>query len=132
MKKRWGFLPRRRGSYLRVDERDVNLQDERATSAGVMMGVDGKIGDHVVAGALASYNNTDANMDSNGSHVDINSYSSGIYAGYHNEGFYANGLAVYSRNHYDSNRDILFPGFTRFATRDHGQQSSHGKPRRRL
>ena len=82
------------------------------TPPSTLAGVDAKIGDHASSiGALFAYNNADATRGSDGSHATIESYSGGIYGSYHQDGFYLNGLAAYTRNNYDSMRNILIPGF---------------------
>jgi len=111
--KRWGMFATGDGLFFRGNSHDVDLQDDRSNSAGTLAGVDAKIGEHVIAGALFSYNNTDATLGSNNNsgHATIESYSGGIYGSYHQDGFYLNGLAAYTRNHYSSDRNILIPGF---------------------
>ena len=126
--KRWGMFATGDGLFFRGNSHDVDLQDDRSNSAGTLAGVDGKVGDHGVIGALFAYNNTDATLGSNnngGGHATIESYSGGIYGSYHQDGFYVNGLAAYTRNHYSSDRNILFPGFAALASANtNGDQAS--------
>ena len=109
--KRWGFFATGDGLFFRGDSHDIDGQNAKANSAGTIAGVDAKIGEHFVAGALFAYNNSDATLGSDNSHATIESYSGGLYGSYHQDGFYANGLAAYTRNRYSSDRNILFPGF---------------------
>jgi outer membrane lipase/esterase len=76
-----------------------------------MVGVDGKIHDTWVVGTFFDYENTSVDLDNQGSTASINSYTGGLYAGYHNGGYYANGLFAYTRNDYTSQRNIVIPGF---------------------
>ena len=57
------------------------------------MGLDAKVSDSLTAGLLFSYQHTYANLDLEGSHSYVNSYTGGVYAGWHDSGFFANGLA---------------------------------------
>ena len=121
--RRWGFFATGNGIFFRGNTSDANVQGSRADTAGTVMGVDAKVGDHAVIGALFSYDRSDVTLDNNGSTATIDSYTGGIYGAWHNDGFFLNGLADYTRNDYDSQRTILFPGFASIATGDtHGNQ----------
>ena len=125
--KRWGMFATGDGLFFRGNSHDVDLQDDKSNSAGTLAGVDAKIGEHVIAGAFFAYNNTDATLgsSSNSGHATIESYSGGIYGSYHQDGFFVNGLAAYTRNHYSSDRNILFPGFAGTAAANtNGNQES--------
>ena len=107
---RWGFFATGNGLFFRGSNHDATLQSGKADTAGTVAGVDGKIGDNAVIGALFAYDNAAVTMGGNGSHATIESYSGGLYGAYHNDGFYANALGAYTRNDYKSERNILFPG----------------------
>ena len=123
--KRWGMFATGDGLFYRGNSHDLDFQSAKSNAAGTLAGVDAKIGEHVVAGALFSYNNSDVTLGSDSSHATIESYSGGIYGSYHQDGFYVNGLAAYTRNHYDSDRNILIPGFASTAAANaNGNQES--------
>jgi fibronectin-binding autotransporter adhesin len=73
--------------------------------------VDGKVGDHGVLGALFAYDNSSVTLGGDGSHATIESYSGGLYGSYHEDGFYVNALGAYTRNDYNTNRNISISGF---------------------
>ena len=120
--KRWGFF----GSgdvVLANFDGDKDLGSSKFTSAGLVLGLDGKINDNWVVGSLFSYQYTSAAMDGFGSTANVDSYTAGLYSGYHNGGYYANGLLTYTRDNYDTERSILLPGLARFASATtHGNQ----------
>jgi outer membrane autotransporter protein len=117
---RWGFFASGDGLFFRGSQ-GTGLQDGKSNTAGALAGVDGKVGDHVVIGALFAYNNSAVDLGNDGSHATIESYSGGIYGSYNQDGFYLNSLAAYTRNNYTSSSNVLFPGF---ATTGNG--STHG------
>ncbi|HWB60412.1 MAG TPA: autotransporter domain-containing protein, partial [Chthoniobacteraceae bacterium] len=111
---RWGFFAAGNGIFSSVDAHGGDLQDANFTSSGILLGLDGKIHEHWIVGTFFNYEHTWADLDSQGSSADINSYSGGIYAGYHNGGYYGNGLFSYTRNDYSSQRNIRIAGFPGF------------------
>ena len=104
------------GIFLRANPHDVDVQGVKSNDAGTLAGLDAKIGDHALGGAFFSYKNSDAQLGSNNSHATVDSYSGGLYGDYHQDGFFANGLAAYTRNRYSTDRDVVFPGFSSDAT----------------
>jgi outer membrane autotransporter protein len=123
--KRWGMFATGQGLFFRGNAHDVDLQSADANIAGTTAGLDAKIGDHAMAGALFAYDNADVTLNNNGSHATIDSYTGGLYGAWHQDGFYVNSLAAYTSNHYRSNRDIFFPGFAAAANGGtHGNQAS--------
>jgi outer membrane autotransporter protein len=109
---RWGFFAQGDGLFFRGNYHDIDgQQNARSDSAGTIVGVDGLAGDHGVVGAFFAYNNAAVELDGAGSHAQIESYSGGLYGSFHEQGFYLNTLAAYTRNDYTSNRNILIPGF---------------------
>jgi len=108
--KRWGFFASGDVTHANIDAQQ-GLQSAKFTTAGLVLGLDGKVNDHWVVGTLFSYQHTSADLDAQGSQANIDSLGGGLYAGYHNGGWYGNGLATYTRNDYDTTRVVLFPGF---------------------
>ena len=109
--KQWGFFATGDGLFFRGNRREADLQENiSANTAGTIAGIDAKAGAHAVVGALFAYNAAAATLGNDGSHATIDSYSGGLYSSYHDDGFYANALAAYTRNQYTSNRNILIPG----------------------
>jgi len=110
--RRWGFFAEGDGLFLRGNYHDIDArQNGKADTAGTIAGVDALAGDHGALGAFFAYNNSAAQLDGNGSRAQVESYSGGLYGAFHEDGFYLNGLAAYTRNDYNSNRNVLFPGF---------------------
>lgn len=109
--KQWGFFASGNAIFTNIDAHGGDLQNSGFTTGGLMVGVDGKIHDTWVVGTFFDYENTSVDLDNQGSTANINSYSGGLYAGYHEGGYYANGLFAYTRNDYNSQRNIEIPGF---------------------
>jgi outer membrane autotransporter protein len=99
------------GLFYRANPHNADIQDGRSDTAGTLAGIDGKIGGRAVIGALFAYDNAAVTLGGDGSHATIESYTGGLYGAWHQDGFYANSLAAYTRNHYSSQRDIAIPGF---------------------
>ena len=113
---RWGFFASGNAIFTSgIDARD-DMESSNFTTAGMMMGLDGKVNEHWLVGTFFDYENTDADLDGHGSNANVNSYGGGVYAGYHDGGYYGNGLLSYTRNNYDnSQRNIAIPGFDHLA-----------------
>jgi outer membrane autotransporter protein len=58
---------------------------------------------------------TDGEMDTHGSNAYVNNYTGGLYAGWHDDGFYVNGLSTFGGNVYTAERKILFSSINRTA-----------------
>ncbi|HWB61711.1 MAG TPA: autotransporter domain-containing protein [Chthoniobacteraceae bacterium] len=123
---RWGFFAFGDGLFHRGNYHDIDgRENARSNSAGTIVGVDGLVSHNGVLGAFFGYNNAAVELDGHGSHAQIESYSGGIYSAYHQEGFYLNSVAAYTRNDYNSNRAILLPGFAASADGGtHGDQAT--------
>ena len=113
--KRWGFFASADGVFSKIGG-NADMQGASFTTAGMIMGIDGRIGEHALAGLLFSYNHTNAGMDQEGSNAQVESYSTGLYGAFHEGGFYTNGLAAYTRNQYTTQRNVVIPGFNQTAT----------------
>jgi len=94
----------------------TDLEHSKYTTGSVEAGADYRLTDHWTAGALFGYGHTDATLDSQGSSVTADTYSPGVYAGYQDHGWYANGLFSYGHNVYSEARRILVPGIDTTAT----------------
>jgi uncharacterized protein YhjY with autotransporter beta-barrel domain len=70
------------------------------TAGDVTAGISFRVTNHFAAGVLFDYNHTDADVDSNGSKIKVDTYSPGIFATYFDHGFYANGLFSFGYNNY--------------------------------
>jgi outer membrane autotransporter protein len=111
---RWGFFASGYGIFSNVDGHGGDLQDASFTSEGVLLGLDAKLHENWILGALFSYTHTDADLDNFGSTANVDSYSGGLYAGYHDGPWYGNALFAYTHNDYTSTRNVLIPGFNQF------------------
>jgi len=116
VERRWGFFAQGSGYIADISAHGPDLQRGNFTTTGLLLGVDGKVNDNLVVGALFNYNYTTASLDARGSEANVQTFAGGLYAGYHNGGWYGNGLAVYGSNTYDSKRHITFPGFASVAS----------------
>jgi len=125
LEKHWGFFAEGSGVFSNIDAHGGDLSNQGFTTSGLTLGVDGKVNDHLVLGGLFDYSYTVADLDNVGSKANVQTLGGGIYAGYHNEGWYGNGLAAWGSNDYNSNRNILIPGFSNSALAEtHGNQES--------
>jgi len=125
LQKQWGFFAQGSGLFSSIDAHGGDLSNQGFTTSGLILGMDGKVNDHLVLGTLFNFDYTVADLDSGGSKANVQTLGGGLYAGYHNEGWYGNGLAAWGSNDYNSNRNIIFPGFTNSALAEtHGNQES--------
>ena len=76
------------------------------TTGNVMSGLDYRLNRNLVVGALFNWGYTGGTMDSYGSRQQSSSYTPGVYVGYKQGGFYADGLMSYTYNAYKINRDV--------------------------
>jgi fibronectin-binding autotransporter adhesin len=97
-----------------------DLAHSDQTTGGVQMGADYRITPHLRAGAMFSYNHTDASLDNNGSKATLDSYEPGVYVAYAQDGWYANALGVYGFDNFTDDRQIALGGFSAVA---HGAPS---------
>ncbi len=93
----------------------ADLEKSNFTTAGTMGGLDYRLGDHLAAGALMSYTNTQSDLDEQGSNASITTYSPGLYATYFSGPLYVDGVVSYGQNSYTSSRRIVFTGIDRTA-----------------
>ena len=102
--------------------------DQRATSrepgfdfhtAGLTLGGDYRLTEHVILGAAFGYLNTKAELDASAGHVTTNGYSLSAYGTYFlGEKMYLDGIATYGWNNYDTTRNVSFPGTNETARSD--------------
>jgi len=83
-----------------------DLAHAQYETGGVQLGADYRITDNITLGALFGYGHTDLDLDQNGSKGKVDSYTPGIYAGFHEGGWYGNTLFTYSHNDYTESRVI--------------------------
>jgi outer membrane autotransporter protein len=107
--KTWGFFATGDGFFFKNNSHDADLNEGRSDAAGMVAGVDAKIDDHAIIGALFGYNRASVTF---GGDANIESCTGGIYGAWYLEGIFLNGLVTYTRNNYSSNRDIVFPDFS--------------------
>ena len=113
--KYWGFFASGNAIFTDIDAHGGDLQKSGFTTDGLMVGVDGKVHENWLVGTFFDYEHTSADMDNQGSQANVDSYTGGLYTGYHNEGYYGNGLFAYTHNDYNSHRNIFIPGFNQAA-----------------
>lgn len=106
--KRWGGFLSGTAIFGDLDSRG-DLGDTSFTTAGLLFGLDYRVTDSLVVGALFGFSSTDADLDARGSNADVETYTGGLYAGWHDGPYYVNAVAAYSHNDYDSNRRIFIP-----------------------
>jgi outer membrane autotransporter protein len=109
--KRWGFFASGNGIFFRGNGHNTDFQGGSSDTAGTVAGLDAKIGDHAVMGVLFAYDNANVTLGGDGSDATVQSYTGGLYGAWHQDSFYVNGLADYTRNDYSSDRNIVSPGF---------------------
>jgi autotransporter-associated beta strand protein len=99
-----------------------NNQDESHTSyttGRVRLGADYLVAQNVRVGALLAYSHTDSDLDNEGSTAEVDSYTPGLFATYADQhGFYGNAVFTGSLNEYTTHRNVLVPGFQRYAQGD--------------
>jgi len=86
-----------------------DLTDQKFSTWGFILGADLRINENWIAGAFVNYDRIWASLDKDGSSADIDSGGGGLYAGYHNGGWYANGLFNYTHSWDDATRNIRVP-----------------------
>src|SRR5438309_241168 len=86
-----------------------DLSDQKFSTWGFIVGADARLGEHWIAGAFANYDRIWASLDKDGSRADIDAGGGGLYAGWHNGGWYGHGLFNYTHSWYDATRNIRVP-----------------------
>ena len=102
---RWGIWTTGFGDFVSVDS-DGNGKGYDFTTGGVSVGLDYRLTDHLVIGAMIDYSHTWTSEKPAG-HIDVNSGRGGLYASWFNHGFYLNGAIYAGHNSYDSGRSGL-------------------------
>jgi outer membrane autotransporter protein len=121
----WGMFASGNAIFSQIDAHDGMTSDASFLTAGLLMGLDAKVTDDLTAGILFSYQHTDGEMDQQGSNAYVNNYTGGLYAGWHDDGFYLNGLTTFGGNVYTAERKILFNSIDRTAqSRTDGSQAA--------
>jgi len=93
-----------------------NTPTEHFTTGSVMAGLDYRLNRNLVVGALFNWGYTGGTMDNVGSRQRSSSYTPGVFVGYKQGGFYADGLMSYTYNSYQINRSVNMPGSSSIAT----------------
>ncbi len=86
------------------------------TTGSVMAGLDYRLNRNLVIGGLFNWGYTGGTMDNVGSRQRSSSYTPGVFVGYKQGGFYADGLMSYTYNSYQINRSVNMPGSSSIAT----------------
>jgi len=90
---------------------NAGLPFANSTTGAVQVGADYKLSSHWLVGAMFGYGHTDATLDTIGSNASVDTYSPAVYAGYSENGWYANGIASYGFASYDQNRSVQIGAF---------------------
>ena len=93
---RWGVWVTGYGDFVNVDD-DGTSKGYDFTTGGVSLGIDYRLTEHFVVGLMGGYSHSWTDLTPNGS-IDADTGWGGLYSGYFDHGFYANG-AVYG-GHY--------------------------------
>ena len=99
---RWGVWVTGFGDFVKVDG-DGNANGYNFTTGGVNLGVDYRISDSLAVGIMADYSHTWTSLKPRG-HIGVDSGRVGVYATWHNRGFYLNGAIYGGYNTYESGR----------------------------
>ncbi len=102
---RWGFFVNGSGEFVDIDSSsDAHGTDFR--TAGVSSGVDYRLGDHAVIGAMAGYANTTGNGYTD-SAVRTDSGKLALYGSFYGEGLFVNAGLGGGLESYDTKRDTV-------------------------
>lgn len=82
----------------------LSQPSSKLSAESVLLGADTKLTDNLTAGLFLTYAHTDADLDTDGSNANTDTYGVGTYAGYNQGPFYVNGLFSYARNIYETDR----------------------------
>ena len=93
-----------------------NTPTQHFTTGSVMAGLDYRLNRNLVIGGLFNWGYTGGTMDNVGSRQRSSSYTPGVFVGYKQGGFYADGLMSYTYNSYQINRNVNMPGSSSIAT----------------
>ena len=90
LNKRWGFFISGAGEIVDVESTSV-ARGSSFHTAGMNVGVDYRVSDHLVLGAALGYSNLDADLNLGGS-LESNGGHANLYGTYYAGGFYLNGI----------------------------------------
>lgn len=97
-------------SYNKGDKATTTREDGfDFDSTGVTAGLDYRFNDNFVGGAAVTYGKTDATIASALGTADSKSGSLSLYASWYQNKWYVDGHLSYSRNRYDTTRNIVVP-----------------------
>jgi fibronectin-binding autotransporter adhesin len=77
------------------------------TTGGLLVGAGVQLDDNWSVGGFFNWGYTGANLDSLGSTQQTHSYTPGVFVGYQNDGWYADGLASYTYNSYRIDQNVM-------------------------
>ncbi|MEM1058377.1 MAG: autotransporter outer membrane beta-barrel domain-containing protein [Verrucomicrobiota bacterium] len=117
---RFGVWVAGQGIIADVEDADGDLQDFDYDTYDVSVGVDYRLTREFVLGLLFNYGSTDATLDGNGSSLDVDTYTGGLYAGFQSadDGWFGNAFVLGGASDYDQSRRIVFGGINRTALSD--------------
>ena len=96
------------GNVILADLPGTGNGSQNFTTGGVISGLDYNMCSHLAIGALFAYENTSATLDNHGSKLNNQSYTPGVYLGFHKSHFYVDALGSYTYNAYSMHRNITF------------------------
>jgi outer membrane autotransporter protein len=102
---RWGVWVTGFGDFVNVDG-DGNANGYDFTTGGFTLGIDYRITDQLVIGAVGDYSHTWTSLQPSGD-IDVDSGRGGLYATWFNHGIYVNGAIYGGHNTYESSRSSL-------------------------
>src|SRR5690606_16874342 len=111
-----GLWVRGLGGFGRLDDSD-NASGADYRSGGVMLGVDGQVGEALVAGLAFGYLRTDADVSDG--ELELDSFQLAGYGGWRDGDLYVNGTAALGFHDVDSARGVAVGGFSGRADADY-------------
>lgn len=104
---RWGVFV---NGNLNFGKRDGSGQEEgyEFDTSGVTAGVDYRLGDAFVIGGALGWATTDIDFDTQGSQLDLESYSFNLYGTYYRESFYLDTIVTYGVSDLDTDRAVRY------------------------
>lgn len=98
---------------------DVNAEGFDYEIGGILVGLEGSVGDHFLLGVAGGYASTKIDYDLRDNDGEVDSRQVALYGSFVDGPFYVDTTLGFARNNYDISRRILFPGLDRTATADY-------------
>ena len=89
---------------------DLDVGSTRYTSESGLVGINRAIGPNLTVGAFFDYTETNSGMGSSGSRTEVESMMPGVRAAWRQGAWFANAIAGYGFDDYESTREINFTG----------------------